>query len=228
MDEEFAMQRSWRTDGDKITFIICKPLLRTPVTEIADSRLRAGVDDTEENMLGDVNLFISVSEDDQAVLIGELELMIADCAKQGKGYGRLALMAFLKYVKTYEEQILREYHVWASCKVVAEEYCASEGHRTDQSDDFRSDGAEERHFRETRFGYLRVRIGKDNRRSQALFEHAGFQLQSPEPNYFGELEMRTYGRLFEDTHNRLTTDRWGESWKDSSWTLLKYHSPTGT
>lgn len=221
------MQRSWRMDGDKITFIICKPLLKSRTSGIADPMVQGGVDDAEEKMLGDVNVFISPAEDDPNVLIGELELMIADSAMQGKGYGKLALLAFLKYVVTYEGQILNEYQMWASSKVVANEDRASEDHKADQEDN-RSGEAVERLVQQPRFGYLRARIAETNVRSLALFEHAGLELQSPEPNYFGELEMRMYEPILGDTNDRLATNKSGESWKDSSWKLLNYHRPTDT
>ena len=39
--------------------------------------------------------------------------------------------------------------------------------------------------------YLRVKIDKDNVRSLKLFEGVGFVGTSAEPNYFGEVELRT-------------------------------------
>ena len=219
------MQRSWRTDGDKITFIVCQPVFRHLTTGIVDSTVQVGVDDAEEKMLGDVNLFISPSEDDPNMLIGELELMIAEPAMQGKGYGKLALMAFLRYVVLYEEQILEDYRAWAGCTAVTDENSVPTDYTTQQWNDNRSERAA---AQQKRFGYLRARIGKGNLRSLTLFEHAGFELQSREPNYFGELEMRMYGRMPGDIDSRLATNRSVESLNDSSWKLLKYQYPTVT
>lgn len=39
--------------------------------------------------------------------------------------------------------------------------------------------------------YLRVKIDKDNVRSLGLFERVGFVRTTAEPNYFGEVELRT-------------------------------------
>jgi hypothetical protein len=54
LDEEYAMQRSWREDRDKLTFIVCRA-----------ARSGEGKGGEEEDMVGDVNMFLSeVDEDD--------------------------------------------------------------------------------------------------------------------------------------------------------------------
>lgn len=178
------MQRSWRQDADKLTFIICLPVPRARSehqsqhqTESQEQlpgsglRLQDG-DDAPGQMLGDINLFLRVEDDDEdedgpscPQIIGEIELMIAEKANQRKGYGRAALLAFLRYVLEHEEDILGEF---------VRETSTLQG-RTET---------------DNRFGALSVKIGKDNGRSLALFESVGFCKVSEEPSYFGEFELR--------------------------------------
>lgn len=114
-------------------------------------------------MIGDVNMFISTTEDDPGVqlLVGELELMIAERGEHRKGYGRAALLAFLRYIVTNEERILQE--------VMSDQAHAASHLRLD-------------HFA--------VKIGQTNHRSIALFEGLGFCRTSATPSYFGEYELR--------------------------------------
>lgn len=132
-------------------------------------------------MLGDINLFISsLSEADEqdgssAVrrietepIVGEIELMLAVKALQGKGYGRSTLLAFLQYIADHEATIIEEYMLGFASGF---------------------DGTRGR-----RFEYLRVRIHESNGRSLGLFESVGFRrVGDGKANYFGEVEMRVGG-----------------------------------
>ena len=108
MPEEYDMQKSWRTDGDKLTFIVC-----LPVGEDFEKPIRAQSDDSPDRMIGDVNLFIV--EDDEAEdataapLVGEVELMIARKDLHRSGYGRSTLLTFLYYVLSNLPSIVEEY-----------------------------------------------------------------------------------------------------------------------
>ena len=72
LSEEYAMQKSWRTDVDKLTFIVCAPLPRdvTLQSEASSSSSSLVVVQSKEyddsaSMLGDVNLFVSEVLDDE-------------------------------------------------------------------------------------------------------------------------------------------------------------------
>ncbi|KAI9775314.1 MAG: hypothetical protein M1839_001298 [Geoglossum umbratile] len=153
LDEEYAMQRSWRTDGDKLTFII---YLQNP----------AHSEEPGENMIGDVNMFLTRDGGggDGDGVVGELELMIAEKSMRGKGLGRAGLLAFLKFVVLHLEGILQEFN-------------SRPGGENKQG------GLE----------YLRVKIGEGNVGSIALFESLGFRRVGEEANIFGEVELRIVG-----------------------------------
>jgi RimJ/RimL family protein N-acetyltransferase len=159
------MQRSWRTDKDKLTFIICLP--------DGDFNSRTEVvskeDDAPRIMAGDVNLFLfeddSIQTEEQSGVssqpatskrvVGEVEIMIAQSSSRGHGVGYRALSMFIKYVLEQQEAILREF---------SQEPCILD--------------------------HLRAKIDAKNERSIALFKKAGFVMISEKPNYFGEVQMQ--------------------------------------
>ena len=189
------MQRSWRQDSNKLTFIICQPLTTGDISydEISQP-ISAGKYDGSENMIGDVNLFICNDEEDeepvgddehsqQPRLVGEIEIMIAQQTMQGKGLGKAALEAFLDYVFTYEAAICTQY----MNEPVGEGSIAPARPAADITPHQKSPT-------QTSFKYLRVKIGMDNTRSLRLFETLNFKKTSDHPNYFGELELRRHTR----------------------------------
>jgi RimJ/RimL family protein N-acetyltransferase len=171
------MQESWRKDGDKLTFIACLPPLLEDVTTCIE--IVGGKEDTEERMIGDVNLFLfenevnsggiehiefteGDAEKNEFEVVGELEIMIAQAELQGHGYGTAVLTAFLWYITTNLSKIISEYALSLAVKSIGT----------------------------TSLKYLRVKIDAENERSIKLFERVGFRKISEIPNYFGELELR--------------------------------------
>ncbi|GAB1741488.1 hypothetical protein NU219Hw_g6718t1 [Hortaea werneckii] len=180
IEEEYSMQRSWREDSDKLTFIICSPP-DSPVEIV-----RGGVADTPQQMIGDINLFLfppgdEVDDDgndsaqgfEAGSAVGELELMIANPNRRREGYGRAALLAFLRYIL----------YNWAS---IYAQYMGieSEGVRTGVqvvTNTIRWP---------KKLAYLRVRINQANEGSIHLFKSVGFRMTDAGVNFFGEVELR--------------------------------------
>lgn len=153
LDEEYAMQRSWREDGDKLTFIVC-----VPPDQQAPPSIQGHGHDSPTRMIGDVNLFLVPDDEDEdggGVVVGELEIMIASAAHQGRGLGAAVMCAFVVYIRQHLDDILSE-------------YTASTGPKKETK---------------TRLKHLRVKIGADNARSLRLFEKVGFVRMSETPNF---------------------------------------------
>lgn len=157
------MQKSWREDGDKLTFIVCLPLSSTNSSSLEENRIVVPQKtDAPERMVGDVNLFLRFDDDDDDSVVGELELMIAEKQNQGKGFGRASLLAFLRYILSSQDGIVAEFLQTAENKQTSKK----------------------------EISYFSVKIGQTNARSIALFESLGFTKVTLEPNYFGEFELR--------------------------------------
>ncbi|XP_040923387.1 N-acetyltransferase 9 [Toxotes jaculatrix] len=74
LEQEYDMQRSWREDNDKCTFIILdKQRWADPSVE------------EEQCMVGDVNIFLTDPTDPT---LAELEIMIAEPNYRGRGIGK--------------------------------------------------------------------------------------------------------------------------------------------
>ena len=165
LDEEYSMQRSWRNDHDKLTFIICLPL---DTTSSQTPTCRSGSHDKPENMIGDINLFLVEDEDvdenvnDDARVVGEIELMIARSNFRRQGYGQAAIQAFMSYILTNWTDISREY----------------------------GQVKKESSSRIPALAFLRVKINQTNIGSIHVFESHGFQRIKDGVNYFGEIELR--------------------------------------
>ncbi|XP_004432779.1 PREDICTED: N-acetyltransferase 9 isoform X1 [Ceratotherium simum simum] len=84
LEQEYAMQHSWREDADKCTFIV-----------LDAEKWQAQTGATEEScMVGDVNLFLTDPGDPS---LGEIEVMIAEPSCRGKGFGTEAVLMMLSY-----------------------------------------------------------------------------------------------------------------------------------
>ncbi|XP_053564848.1 alpha/beta-tubulin-N-acetyltransferase 9 [Bombina bombina] len=82
LEQEYAMQRSWREDTDKCTFII-----------LDAERWNKGCPE-EQCMVGDVNLFLTDPEDPS---LAEIEIMIAEPSSRGRGFGEESVRLMLFY-----------------------------------------------------------------------------------------------------------------------------------
>lgn len=90
LDEEYQMQKSWREDNDKLTFIVL------------DAEAYSRDQDEIAAMVGDTNLFLHFDPDtDQQV--AEAEIMIAEPSARGKGFGREAMLMMLKYAQSQSQ-----------------------------------------------------------------------------------------------------------------------------
>lgn len=98
LDEEYEMQKTWRNDEDKLTFI---------VLEMNESG------EEVDHMLGDVNLFISTSPSTENpsddVITGEVEVMIAEPRGRGKGIGEEAVRVIIAWA--YENLKIEQFCV---------------------------------------------------------------------------------------------------------------------
>ena len=87
LEEEFANQESWRTDPDKLTFLIRDTTDRST--------------GCQSPLCGDINLFLSQEEDDEGCqterVVGEVNLMIARIESRRKGIAVEALTLFEEY-----------------------------------------------------------------------------------------------------------------------------------
>ncbi|NXG25087.1 NAT9 acetyltransferase, partial [Grallaria varia] len=81
LEQEYEMQRSWREDTDKCTFIVLDAARWPGQAE-------------ESCMVGDVNLFLTNAEDPT---LGEVEIMIAEPSYRGRGFGKEATLMMMSY-----------------------------------------------------------------------------------------------------------------------------------
>ncbi|XP_049419074.1 N-acetyltransferase 9 [Epinephelus fuscoguttatus] len=97
LEQEYDMQKSWREDDDKCTFIILDK------KQWADSSV-----DQEQCMVGDVNIFLTDPTD---LSLAELEIMIAEPSYRGRGIGKEVTCMMMSYgvtklgVKKFEVKI---------------------------------------------------------------------------------------------------------------------------
>ncbi|XP_030029694.1 N-acetyltransferase 9-like protein [Manduca sexta] len=81
LEQEYEMQKSWREDEDKCTYIIL------------DKEVYIKTENEIEAMIGDTNIFITDKENG----VGEIEIMIAEETARGKKMGWEAVILMLLY-----------------------------------------------------------------------------------------------------------------------------------
>ncbi|PQE33980.1 n-acetyltransferase 9 protein [Rutstroemia sp. NJR-2017a WRK4] len=198
LEEEYAMQRSWRRDHDKLTFIICVPPSSTSLSSNSEPRSNAQNEkNPKPQMIGDINLFLTpADEDPDEGCIGEIELMIAPKEMRVKGYGRAAVLAFMGYLERELGGIMGEY---------------GKGVRGEVGD------GENGKKMKMNLLQLRVKIGSKNEKSIGLFESIGFVRVGEGENYFGEVELVFEGWLGRERVGGLM-ERFGvEGWREVEW-----------
>ncbi|XP_011312705.1 N-acetyltransferase 9-like protein isoform X2 [Fopius arisanus] len=82
LDDEYKMQKSWREDEDKCTFIIL------------DADMYSRTNNEIESMIGDTNLYFNDADDGHAA---ECEIMIAEEKARGRKFGWEAMILMLRY-----------------------------------------------------------------------------------------------------------------------------------
>lgn len=90
LEEEYNMQKSWREDENKCTFIVAE---MNTYKKAQESAQHAKEQVEIVSMVGDVNMFF-FEENRQ---VAEVEIMIAEPNARGKGLGKEALCSMLLY-----------------------------------------------------------------------------------------------------------------------------------
>ncbi len=91
LEEEYAMQQTWRDDPKKVTFIVLAG--DKMISELREKGLTIGSTE-EDRMAGDVNLFLNDSDD---LFNAEIEVMIAEHGFRNLGIAREALLMLMLF-----------------------------------------------------------------------------------------------------------------------------------
>lgn len=177
-----------------MTFIVCQPLPQQSLTSPEKGKVvRAGIVDTPDRMVGDINLFLSPYDDDEdensttnnttgEYYVGEVDIMVAHKKDQGKGTGKAAVLAFLGYLSRHADEILGEYT--RSLEPSSTSEPNSNAMRNGTNTNHNAAKADTKPMLYS----LMAKINQTNERSIALFKSLGFE-QEGEVNFFGEIKL---------------------------------------
>ncbi|KAH9878339.1 hypothetical protein IAQ61_001610 [Plenodomus lingam] len=223
LEEEYAMQRSWREDGDKLTFIIC---VAPGEGELSDAKgekskeeecIRAGRYDTPESMVGDVNLFLveeevdefderetdsSISQQQQQQHTSHISPSSSPPSKPVNLTGELEIMIASPH---HRGKGLGRFALLAFLSYILDNAGAIAGEFTQYKSTANTTTSSPTSTTPPTptLTSLRVKIAQDNTPSLHLFASLGFTLLNDgAANYFGEVEMRwdcvgKVGKVFE-------------------------------
>ncbi|KDQ51392.1 hypothetical protein JAAARDRAFT_41240 [Jaapia argillacea MUCL 33604] len=170
LEEEYEMQKKWREDEDKLTFIVLARATPTDLVDLTPSSL------STLPMIGDVNLFLKGSphaEDggEDPDFEAEVEIMIAEPEYRRKGHALSALGLLLSYVTSPfppPESTSNPLHLDSPAKLAPIPFPLLPKH-------------------------LVSRVAETNTPSIRLFEKVGFDVVK-RVAVFGEVEMRCVRR----------------------------------
>ena len=94
IEEEYAMQRTWKEDADKCTFIVLSNNRISKASRQCSVEEATPVIDEIRSMVGDVNLFLNDPEDRT---VAEIDVMIAEPGSRGQGLGEETVSLMMGY-----------------------------------------------------------------------------------------------------------------------------------